>query len=594
MKWLSITWIFATLGVASYGLFSNWTHFVTLCPALDVLSWDANLRLITVIDQYRDFGNGDIVGGVRPFLESPTWPALRSFFSLLLFAFTGPDAVWDVSIGFAFFCLLLLSCLYVSIRLSESPLEGAAIFFFCVAALFHTREIPAYSLSSMLETQGMFFLLWSAYWIFRCYEGRGRGVWLLLSVQGLFHTKYPYGVMLLLAVAAYEALSRPGAWREFGMFGFREHYRGVRRVAIVVFGLLLLALLFARKFTPIDPNTKVFKYLFYLVALILFADFNVFVVRHREALRGIVPASMRMLYPTAFLPALAWLFLHPDRLISVLGTQLHVQEQTRSFALSFFTDVFDIGWPIVVLSLAAFFAGGFFFYKNRSGGGISQEDRGRMAASLIVVLQFLILEFLTGNKQLRHIYHLLPALLVLCLLWVFHLSRLLPKRSHLSAFFPAAIFLMGVFLFVRPGGLLTSAYASARPLCYTGTDGSVYEPARWMSSRIDPEARHILINSFHRTLEPSRGRMLATETDLLLRMAVGDGDVRNDSRYRHRTWEGFDRLLFVTATCPDPLRDPLLEQRAGETGSRIELRATHRHPSGDFCLRDYGILHPGE
>lgn len=61
----------------------SWETFLQICPNKDFLSWDENIRLNQVLDQYVDFRNGNWFYGVMPFLESPTWPPLRSLLTFV-------------------------------------------------------------------------------------------------------------------------------------------------------------------------------------------------------------------------------------------------------------------------------------------------------------------------------------------------------------------------------------------------------------------------------------------------------------------------------------------------------------------------------
>jgi len=57
----------------------NYHYFDQTCTIKDVLTWDENLRLITVLDQYQDLKHGNLYKAIFPVLDSPTWPYLHSW-----------------------------------------------------------------------------------------------------------------------------------------------------------------------------------------------------------------------------------------------------------------------------------------------------------------------------------------------------------------------------------------------------------------------------------------------------------------------------------------------------------------------------------
>ncbi len=659
---LSILLILFTAGVVGERISHNYHYFSTVCPSPDLLSWDANLRFIQSVDQYRDLKAGRIGRGLLPFLDSPTWPPLHSFLSLILFLFNpdGPDPVLDTTIGLTFFLLTLLSLFYVALRVSRSLLGAGVVWLAVALLLFFTREIPAYSLSSMLETQGMFFMLWSVYFLYRLYEERreervrlvsdhqgeeltGTPVHdpalrrklyagLFLSAQGLFFTKYPYGIILMLAVAGMELFSSPLRYLQAVNFGLISYYRGFRRIILILFALILFILIFSRHITGFQLDTKAFKYGIYLLLLILFVDFNYFLRLHGKSVRSIVPSTASPIYFTVFLPSLVWLLIHPDRVMSTVGTQLHVQEQTRSFTLSFFRDVFDPGTPLLLFSLllaAGFVSVVLYGVAVVRLHGEDDPESVRLfsrdlaprslylsgiffrtpltAVSSLLVLQFLILELVTGNKQLRHIYHLLPSLLLVLALWSSHFpaffAAVMDRKGGKAgkALLQSALILvtlgLSFHMLLVPPRLFDNTYEETRELCYTGKNPDVFEPARWIASRLKPGGKYMVINFFHNSGGVFPGRMLATDMDLLMRMQVGpEGDLRNDNAYLWKSWNEFDRLLVLYDRCDDPALHAFLEKRLREVGSTTGDPVVHTHPGGEFCLADYPLTHrsPGE
>ncbi|MEQ9365862.1 MAG: hypothetical protein RIF32_16585 [Leptospirales bacterium] len=638
----------------------SWANLVDVCPNTDVLSWDANLRMQVVLDQYQDFRDGHWSRAILPLLDAPTWPPLRSLIALIVFAVSpgGPNTLLDVSISFVFYVLVFPSMLLIAFELTRDWLRAAVIFWFASVLVLQSQHLPVFGVSAMLESQGMFFTLWTLFFLHKVYErheyreasiivrerrdlpGKRRFVWgLLIFSQALFHTKYPYGVMLILAVVALELARNPGQIVDLLSLYFTRHYGGRKWYNYVLNGLKLLTLVVfvVAIATKAQTSAKIVKYALYAVVLIFFIDLQIYLYQYRNALRRLLDGVTRHVYLAVVFPAAVWMLIQPDRVSSILGTQQHVQDASRSFFLSIFTDVFDDPMPFIALLSCALLALTIVFARNLllrnrpvdlppgaslpdsfDASGTLSDLLGRpmFAVTLILVFQFAILEILTGNKQLRHIFHLIPGILVFIGAWTMRLPRLIPesgvknggflywlRRTGVAAalIFPVVIVLPVLY---RPGGLLagpaSADYLSSRPMCFTGPDRAQYEPVRWMALRVDPDRRYVLVNSFHDLTTPPHARYLASEFDLLLRMRTLErGAVRNDSRYQWQSWDDFDRLLYLTATCVDSPRDAYLEQRAADVGAGLRKVTTHsyRIPAppgaaspGTLCLREFQIV----
>ncbi|EMM81476.1 hypothetical protein LEP1GSC037_3714 [Leptospira interrogans str. 2006001854] len=136
------------------------------------MTWDENIRLNVVLDQYQDFREFRIWRAFFPFLESPTWPPLRSLFSLILLIIPGDMSITekDSLLGLIFYGLCFPSILYIVYKITGSLWKAGLTSILTLALTLHTTETPSYSLSSMLETQGMFFLLWTYYTLYKVYS----------------------------------------------------------------------------------------------------------------------------------------------------------------------------------------------------------------------------------------------------------------------------------------------------------------------------------------------------------------------------------------------------------------------------------------
>src|SRR5690606_34737318 len=116
------------------------------------------------------------------------------------------------------FFVLLLASLPLAVGLITDFSWGAAAGGLAILLMLSGTELMRYAFSAMLETQGMFFMLWACFFIVRLYDStRTFSRWdlagLAVAFQGVMHTKYPYGVMLLIAVAGLELVRNP---RQYG------------------------------------------------------------------------------------------------------------------------------------------------------------------------------------------------------------------------------------------------------------------------------------------------------------------------------------------------------------------------------------------
>jgi len=553
-----------------------------------VLSWDANLRLIYTLDARDDILNGRAGRALLASVRSPTWPPLHGGVSLLAFAFTQPSTVVDAGIGFAFYALLcaglLAGCIWLAHEEKLPLWIGALAAMFTIVCLFHTRELTAYSLSAMLETQGMFFLWLTILALYRLTSRATVGPWFLLcSSLGLFLTKFPYGHILILAVI-------PAAlWKERPavpqLFRFcLSTYRGKAAILPAVLVAIIGFLILVRFLPGTPPNVKLFKYGFYAVVVLLLADFNLRLFRAREALSW-VPDLCRHLYLYVCLPILALTLLEPDRFSSTVGTQLHQQDSRRSFLLSMASDFTDSPWPILILFAACGILLTLQLLKNRR---VQMTSLGFVI--LVVVLHIAILEFLTSNKQLRHIYHLMPALLAL--LFLFAVGFIRNVQTHLNS--PAALLLFSATapLLFGPASLFRGEHHASRYTCWTGPDAGMFQPVRDIVALVPQSEsaaeKTLLLNDFHNTDAPMPGRAWATDIDLLLRFHL-NFRVRNDSRHQWKDWGEFARVLHVSQECDPASGHPTALARAHDVGKTLRRKAHYSLGQVPLCITDYQI-----
>ncbi|TGK18626.1 hypothetical protein EHO61_09115 [Leptospira fluminis] len=626
-------------------VWKHWTFFLDLCPMKDLLTWDENIRLSQLLDQYQDFRDGRYWRGFFPFLEASTWPPLRSILSLFLLWGPGdwPITWKDSFLGLAFYALCFPTLVFISFRITGSLLFSGIVSAFVLAMTLHTTETPAYSLSSMLETQGMFVLLWVYFSLYRLYDSvrdlpagseldpQNKSVRSLISVSllALFFTKYPYGLLLFISLFAYETLSRFPELVGFLRFSIRTHYKGLRLVFLILVVGMVFSLPLLRAVTDWNLDQKNFKKILYFLTVLLFLDFNYFLFTNRKEAKALAPPSLRILYIYAILPSFIWLFANLDRVMSLVNAQMIVNKFVRSFILSLFespsdkipaSHVFDHPWIfraffVVALAWILYWSYSEIRKKRQKGTsegtestGISERSGGileklerlswpsalrdpLLAVTAVVFLQYIVIDLSTGNKQLRHVFYPLPALIWILSLWFFRTIRDAKedRTKYVAITVSLLTFGWGISLFFRPGGLLRDSYGSAHAFCLKGFEEKAFQPARDFAAFLDPKGRYIAFNAFHEEENfQTPGRLLASEFDLLMRLkTLEQGKFRNDNKYRWRNWEEFDTLVYIGPDCELPTKN---RKRTESLGYSATLISEHRHESGQYCIKEYRLI----
>ncbi|TGK00031.1 hypothetical protein EHQ53_04220 [Leptospira langatensis] len=632
-----------TLAATGIMVSKNWQAFLEICPITDLLTWDENIRLTAVYDQFQDLRDGKIWRGILPFLEAATWPPLRPIFSLALLATPGswPITWKDSFLGLAFYALCFPSIIYIASRITGSYIFGGLVSLFILAMSLHTSETPAYSLSSMLETQGMLSLLWVYFGLYKLYDSvkdlkqgealpKDSRVPILVSVTLLllFFTKYPYGLLLFISIFLYELISRFPEWIGFVRFAIRNHYKGLRLAFLIIVVLLVLSLPVLRVVTNWNLDQKSFKKVLYLLTVLVFLDFNYFLYKTRKEIGSVTPSSIRILYLYAILPSFFWLFANLDRVMSLVNAQMIVNKFVRSFILSLFespekkfpaSHVFAEPW---IFRLFFFFSIAILFYwiysrrsektpapklggeteagktsfldkalsklQNRTWPSFAKDPL--FAITIIVFLQYIVIDASTGNKQLRHVFYPLPALLLILSFWFYRFIQLSSNVWKIASICVSLFFFFWAgSLFFRDGGLLSSTYFSANQFCLKGFDTATFQPARDFAKVIDPNGKYIAFNAFHEEENfQIPGRILASEFDLLFRQkTVSNGKYRNDSKYRWKNWDEFDKALYVGPSCELPEK---YIERVQSLGYGLEPSLEMKHPSGNYCLREFRLI----
>jgi len=604
---------FFVLGVVLVAYYSikAWEIFLTVCPNHDFLSWDENIRLSTVLDQSVDFREGNYWNGIMPFFESPTWPPLRSFSTFLsLYLPTDWPITYRDSFHGLFFLILVFPALYyILIKVTGSHFWGSVFAFFTFVLCLQTTEVPVYSLTSMLETQSMFFLLMSSYALYRLYEDENSGKiknstkYLIgFSLFGFYFTKYPYGILFFMACIAYEIFRSPTKYKDILIYLYKEYAKGFRLVYLLFVVGMISSLPILRVVTKINLNQRTFKTFMYYISLVLFLDFSIYIYRNREKVKKVFPKTITVLWVYAIFPAFFWLFANPDRVNALIDAQLIINQYTRSFFLTLWTEpgvdpkvpgIFDFIWGFRMLVGMALVSV-FYFLVRKPETLASKRKDPLLAASSVIFLELLILELTTGNKQPRHVLQFLPVLGALSFVWTLRFAQFAESKYQKWIAYSAiliSVSLVGWNLFYKEG-LIAGTFFQTKPFCYRGMNVSDFQPAREMADQLEANKKYILLNAFHdQNKYESKGRMIASDFDLAMKLKTYKlGAVRNDHRYRWKDWSSFDSILLLSDTCPDSFIEEKFENRSKILTAKSTLVRTYRESSGIACLQEYKLL----
>lgn len=654
-----------TGGLVLYSQFTDWNElFIRACPNKDSLVWDGNMRFIQAIDIIDDARHGRFVPGITDLLASPTWPPLRTLFSMILLVWNGsPDPVLDTRPS-AFFLFATAAMLYAfafffhSRELSDTPQKGKAgeqstdsdreslrPFFDGMLALtvlfllLGIRDLPLFVFSSMLEIQGMFFFTWNtwaAFSILRHIDAGNRSditvtnmseiretlpEWLLwsfaLSGAGLYLTKYPFGILTGLALLSVCILRSPAGLVSGMMRVLRERYTGWHLIPLGLLVLAVLIIVLGPYLGASVVNTKGVKRFLYAAVVIVFLDFNYYLYRRKP---DFFSEELRIFYLYFLFPFILILLSHPDRFGSLIQAQTdRVPGGSRFYPIAIFQEYFLSSEALYILIIGGLIAGLIAeVVRRKSRRTHSGESTGRTvqaeASDLPSVLHFLpqrtdislewqmilfvwanifIMQFMTSNHQARYLFQIFPLFLFFhgTLFW-YLCHSVGPSLLRQSA----ALFVIAVlsFLAVRP---LLASSSDERNVCFATTDPRPIDAARRIASHVPESTDAILLNDFHDTASPARGRQQATEIDLFLRYRTyGTGRIRTDSKYRYPVWVQENRPLFkelihITYLCGEKAGQGYdrARERALKAGVQIEPMDTYNDPDG-LCMTRYRLL----
>jgi hypothetical protein len=548
-----------------------WENFSTKCDNLEFLTWDPELRYIFTLNLMDSLRRGELISFVFQLFDTPTWPPLRNVFQISVFGFLGHSPKVDVGITVFTFALLAFSLFYLSKLFSKDDF----IVLFSVPiglGIFFSPQLLLYTFSGMLEVQGALFFLWSSvlFSIFIKQKTNSRRFYfsLFISVFGLYLTKYPYGYLFCFSVIGILVLYYPKKWslvfEIYKRLSFKFHVP-----LILSFGLLFLFIFLPSSFFV----GKVKNYFKYSIAILLLVEFSIFFVSSRDS---ILKLFSKFYYSCIliFFPIAIWTLLHPDRFGSSSGTLSHVQMDgfqvgevvTKDFA--YYTHLIKVFWWEIwfypelglflgLISIFSIIFGAYSFFKNRF-------VKIHLILNLILWSSLAGLTLATPNHQGRHVYHLIPLVLLLPI-FILKEERFIRKSGKIFLGICIASFL-GFHFFKNPNWLGNSY------LCFAGV-GNLYElPRFWDKTSRDLFDQDFLFLNYY-----EEGHLFRANAEYIFTKNSYDKKIKMHQKRNKREVPADLPLISVSRACLDQIP----EQKY------ISFRLEESHAFQDGCFQKW-------
>jgi hypothetical protein len=449
-------------------LFGNfWIEFQN-CPYPDFLSWDGDLRYITSLRFLRDFLNLDLISFTLKIIDSPTWPVLRNILAIPFLLLFGYEARTESYISFFTFYVLCIWIGYYFYKQFSNYFLGFIFTLLVYTFLSISTTYLLFSFSAMLEIQGsLFWLIWlnSSYKFL--FKNQRSILPLFISSLLLYQTKYPYGYLALISMCGFIFLFfRKELFviiSDFILSKFRS------RIQVLIYLFFILVIIFGL-FFPKFFLGKSRAYVFYLIILyIFFQIFQFFQNRKSYYIYSKESKVFRILYYVLF-PIVFWTLSHPDRFGSSGGTLAHVQsegmrvgeivEKNLDYWVFFFKIVYNDFWDLKVIGMISFIISFMQIFLVR------KIDKFNTSTYILImnIITILTITLITPNHQARHVYHLVPSLIV---------SNLLFFKNRINL---KTLGFLGVFLLASVGLLYSNFRNPIGNLCFGGVIPIYEEP----------------------------------------------------------------------------------------------------------------------
>jgi hypothetical protein len=557
------------------------------CDNTEFLSWDGDLRFVSALQLADQIRRLDFISFIHSLLDTPTWPFLRNLFQLLGFFIFGENPSWDYSISLFFWVCVELVLVLAILKFTKTWL-GGILAISCGIILFSIPILWTYSFSSMLETQGSFFLLLCALYFAIYSKGLQSFSLLTLSFLLLYLTKYPYGYIFLVTAFCVETIRKPIPSIQLGLdygrgYVIKSSSFSLQRFELSIFStsfflfvknfflecfrnlflrhryFLLLGLVFLGLYLVLpDPFWvgKLRNYWKYCIAICLVVDFSIFFWKNRVWIRTANPRLYSMVLFMLF-PVLFWTFIHPDRFSSSGGTLQHVQmeghavgevvEKNGEYYLYFIHVLYQEIWRYKSVGILLFLSNVFSLGLGTWKWFRYQKWEIYFPMSIILFLHIFILTFLTPNHQSRHVFHLIPLVL---LTFVFLLLRFSPNYRK--------IFGIGVSIFFL---YLAQDYykkdLGTVNLCFSG-QGKIYEPPRFFAKVLgeklqEPSYLWNLIEENH---------LHRADMELVFAKVSYEKKLRFETNLRkfRKNQKEFSQIISIGRTCTPNEMTPIVEK----------------------------------
>jgi len=483
-RWKSLSQIIFRLGVSLFTLTPFFLLISTMvteflkCPNRDFLGWDPVARFqisLGFADAIRNFQLLKLLIG---FLDSPTWPSLRSLAESILILLFGTDSLISIFITLATFLFLGVVSAYILFReLDNCSYKNVPIVCFSIVWFCFIVPYQSYIFSGMLEIQGAFFLLLSVYFLKRV---KMKPYFFFISFLGLLQTKYPYAILFCIALLAYIPLKIP--MKKYVIY-LLQHYRKYSyRNPVLLFLPVPVGTITLVKLGLFTVPGKLYGYMIYFTALLILIHGTHFLYLHRHYTQKRYPDLYVLIYWCML--ATGWyLTIHPDRFLSTFSTIYHEQKEGEIFF--YFAQILeDIPYYKFLIGIFLLLKISFIFSTYRS---LKRKEKFLVILKwefykftkenpylLIGIFTVIFQSILTSNQQARHIYHVYPLLQIGMVLEIYRLYKPIRKfYLHKESFHKMISWLLPLFFVF----LLILILVQNRSInvCYAGSNEDVRE-----------------------------------------------------------------------------------------------------------------------
>ncbi len=481
-----------------YYSFELWKLFEVNCINKDFLTWDPELRFILTLKMMDNLRNWNFISYLIQVLDAPHWPSFRNVFESLLFLLTSPEPKYTILITYCFYVFLPFAIITILWIEKVHPVFIGLFSLVFVLGINQADSIQLYAFTGMMEVQGAFFFLFVAYYLTKIYvtpsfpENKKLGWFSFIFTTLLFHTKYPYGYLLVLSIVLLELFYFSSTWqytREYFKFFQKTWYKNFRFWIVLVATCLF--------FLPKTYLTgKLPNYLRYTIVLFVVLDFFLFFYKTPTTPSN---ARIHFLLKWIVFPILFWMLAQPDRFGSYAGQITHVESQGNDpgeaitknldYYLLFVNEFLMNGFRGFAIAFFLFFGNIFILGYNLFQVIHKKKLNQSFYISFLCIFTILELSLFTSNRLARHIYHLYPTMFLSIFFFILEIQTLQKTISYTVAF---------LFLILVSYPIISNPidFVSKVEVCYTGYDAKDYVKPKWIAEKTETllKAPTIILN----------------------------------------------------------------------------------------------------